>query len=176
MRRYVLYVVALVLGFVLVLVLFSPRNPRSPRRSFQPPVEEIGEQQTTDLPTTLRISFRCGHELILAREEVEELMGQLGVDADSIHWNDGLLMSAATGTVRYGRVASDCTDCRELFLVTVQEGFVVVYGGRYADGRPHMVTDIPMARLPLDLQVQLEQGVMLQNEAELVRFLEGIDR
>jgi hypothetical protein len=124
------------------------------------------------------ISFRCGHEAIFSPASgLEELLSILGLTSADVIWEETLIDTSATGLMMVGWADRDCDECQSLIFVGEKNGYVAVYSTLPREGsEPMHVTDIPLARLPDDMQQNIRRGIMLQNEEELQRFLEGIDR
>lgn len=174
-RKYWL-VAMLVYVLVLGLGLYNILLQRQPRAA-DPPVPSPTEYSESAVMTYL-IRYRCGHETPLAPQDgLAGVLRILGLEENSVEWEADTISSAATGLMQMGYVDDLCRECQTYLFVGVKDGYVAVYYGIPRNGAVlKFVTDIPLSRLPPDLQQDLTHGILIRTEEELYRFLEGIDQ
>lgn len=174
-RKYWL-VATLVYVLVLGLALYNILQQRQPRAT-DPPGRTPTENSQVAV-TTYLIRYRCRHEVPLAPQDgLAGVLRMLGIEEGAIEWEADTINSAATSAMQTGYVDDLCRECQTYLFVGVKDGYVAVYYGiPRSDAELKFVTDIPLSRLPPDLQQDLAQGVLIRTEEELNRFLEGIDQ
>lgn len=155
---------------VLGLSLYGLILRRQPRTA-EPPLAD-------SLQLVYTLGFRCGHEITLAPADgLRGVLSILNLDEKAIVWEQATVDASVAGVIQKGTVDYLCRECQTYMFVGVKDGYVAVfYGMPHAGAELKMLTDIPLARLPLEMQAQLNQGILIRSESDLQRFLEGIDR
>jgi hypothetical protein len=122
------------------------------------------------------LQFTCGHDVSFTPLELTEA----GLDF-LVYDLERTAMVAQGGleqrTVLSGQVPLPCRDCQNSYLVCEKDGYVAVYRGHNRDNAVliQRYTDMPVSRLPQDVQQRLREGILVQSEQELARVLEGLD-
>lgn len=128
---------------------------------------------------TYRLQYACGHQLLVAEPDLTpELLKvaphdmELAVHAMQLEprLDDVILMQ--------GEVKADCPDCQTHFWVGEQDGCVAVWRGkdRVTAVLLQRFEDMSVTRLPMEVQQQLREGILVHSEDELALVLEGLDR
>lgn len=123
-----------------------------------------------------RVTFSCGHEAFFTPEQ----LFAAGLDFmvyDFARSTSAVPGSAAPQVVLSGQVPVLCQDCRVCYLVGERGGYVAVFRGRERASAVFLrsYTDMPISRLPEDVQQRLREGILVHSDEELARVLEGLD-
>lgn len=161
------YVLVLGLGLYALLLERQPQDTPPPTAQEEQPLFSYS------------IRYSCKHDVTLANQDgLASLLSMLNLEENAISWEASVVASAETqDIVHVGVVNELCRECQTYLFVGVKDGYVAVYYGLPREGAVlKYKTDIPVSRLPLDMQRDLERGVFMRTEGDLQRFLEGIDR
>lgn len=173
-KKYWIFAIAAYIVFVGLSLygLMIHRRPRLTSPPEQQPRVEMGQM------ITYHVTFRCGHYFTHTPQDgVAGVLRYLGVTEDAITWDEGLVVTSATGSLQYGHVDLLCRECQSKFFAGIKDGYVAIYYGSPRPGAElKILTDVRADLLPPDFQVDLRNGIPIKDEASLRIFLEAIDR
>ncbi len=132
-----------------------------------------------DALVNYQLNYDCGHYLLVAEPDLtpELLMVSPRYMEQTVHamqleprLDDVILMQ--------GEVAASCPDCQNHFWIGEQDGCVAIWQGKDRATAVFLqrFEDMSVARLPMEVQQQLRQGIVVHSEDELAQVLEGLDR
>lgn len=135
-----------------------------------------GDSQVQSSTPTYHVTFSCGHDAFFKPEQLFEA----GLDFmvyDFARSTSAVPGSTTEQVVLSGQVPVLCQDCRTCYLVGEQDGYVAVFRGRDKDSAVFLrrYSDMPISRLPEDVQQRLREGILVHSDEELARVLEGLD-
>ncbi len=135
-----------------------------------------GNNQAQNSAPTYHVTFSCGHDAFFTPEQLFEA----GLDFmvyDFARSTSAVPGGTAPQVVLQGEVPVLCQDCRTCYLIGEQDGYVAVFRGRDKASAVFLrrYSDMPISRLPEDVQQRLREGILVHSDEELARVLEGLD-
>lgn len=164
------------LGAVIAVYFFYGSGDRVSGRLPSAGARLADSDQAESAAPTYRVTFSCGHAADFSPEQLFEA----GLDFmvyDFARSTVALPGSTAQQVVLSGQVPVLCQDCRTCYLVGEQDGYVAVFRGRDKASAVFLrrYPDMPISRLPEDVQQRLRDGILVHSDEELARVLEGLD-
>ncbi len=136
----------------------------------------LGAALGHDRSVLYQLQFTCGHDGLFTPAEMTE------AGLDFLVYDLERTATVVQGglqerTVLSGQVPLPCRDCQNSYLICELDGYIAVYRGTDRENAVliQRYPDMPVSRLPQDVQQRLREGILVQSEEDLARVLEGLD-
>ncbi|HHY98159.1 MAG TPA: hypothetical protein GX509_05425 [Firmicutes bacterium] len=128
-----------------------------------------------DTIVVTRVIYECGHEEVESRDAPPEMIGldREGLKTECKDWN--IVEFSPGRVILESHRPGMSPKCRRTMHVGVKDGFVAVfYGTPAARCQVKSITQIPVSGLPPAEREDLEKGIVVSGEEELLKLLEGL--
>ncbi|NLP19012.1 MAG: hypothetical protein GX376_07975 [Firmicutes bacterium] len=173
----------LLLGLFLMVVaayfIWGGRERVLPEEAQPEPISAVEEPAVFTVRPDSHLIYQvtysqCGHGEVLRRRTPSDEIGLTLEELQAIYldWN---IEDVGLDVILTSEVEGLCEDCRSNIFVGIHEGRVAVFFGQ-PGGESWLkeVTELPIANLPPREQADLERGIPVENEKELLHILEGL--
>ena len=171
--------------FIIILVSYlywggkETGLPPDPIAHGDEPDPEIEKPAAFTVGTTTNLIYQivhrqCGHQEVLRRRSPSDEIGLTIEDLQAIY-RDWTVEQTDSDVLLTADMEGLCPSCLEEVFVGIHEGKVAVFNGE--PGGAHWireVTEIPVEVLPPGEQADLEAGISVTSEEELLQILEGL--